>query len=192
MASRSFKPDFNPFQGTEKDRAEWFFRRTSFPMRDAAPRELERFWENQEQFAHVHGVEWEEAGPFNFAGRVTSLVVDPHNPDKVFAGAAAGGVWVSENQGVSWIPFWPKYLNQNIGALAIHPADSNLLVCATGEANLSPDSCAGSGVYQTQDGGRTWTPSFVSPEGFPLSGAEGSLSREESGPSRLRTTKALP
>src|SRR5437762_9576336 len=170
MPHRSSKPAFDPFRGTEKDRAEWFYRRTSFPMRDAAPLELERFWDNQEQFAHVHGVKWEEAGPFNYAGRVTSLVAHPNHPNKVFAGAAAGGVWVSLDQGKHWRSIWPKYLSQNIGALAIHPADSNMLLCATGEANLSPDSCAGSGVFQTNDGGRTWTPSFVGTDGlaFPV------------------------
>src|SRR3954447_21129843 len=125
MAGRSFKRGFDPFQGTEKSRSEWFFRRASFPSRDAAPRELERFWENQENFARARGIRWEEAGPFNYAGRVTSLVVDPNHPNRLYAGAAAGGVWMSEHHGNSWKPCWPKFLSHNIGALAMHLSDGN-------------------------------------------------------------------
>ena len=52
---------------------------------------------------------------------------------------------------------WPKAANPHVGALALHPQDPRLIYCATGEANLSADSYAGSGVYVSRDGGDTWS-----------------------------------
>src|SRR6185295_6669830 len=37
-----------------------------------------------------------ETGNDGIAGRVISLAVDPRNPNRVFAGSASGGLWVSE------------------------------------------------------------------------------------------------
>ena len=160
---------------THKERTHWFLRRSTFPLRDAMPSALEDFWSQQQRFARVPGLVWEEAGPSNFAGRVTCLLIDPKNPGNLFAGSAAGGVWRTTDAGENWKPAWPKYLNQNIGALAIDPNDGNTLQCATGEANLSSDTYPGSGVYQTSDAGRVWTPCFESTAGTPLAKDDFSL-----------------
>jgi hypothetical protein len=144
------------------DRAQWSFQRSAFPLRDAAPLALERFWRHQ------------EAGLTNYAGRVTCLVIDPKDSRTLFAGAAAGGIWKSRNGGATWKTCWPNLLNQNIGALAIHPRDGNRPYCATGEANLSADSYPGSGIYQTADGGTTWIPVFTAAGGGKLSEAASS------------------
>jgi photosystem II stability/assembly factor-like uncharacterized protein len=148
---------------THKDRTHFFLRRSTFPLRDAMPAALEDFWLHQEKFLHVPRLNWEEAGPSNFAGRVTCLLIDPKNQSHLFAGAAAGGVWRSEDAGLHWESCWPKYLNQNIGALAIDPVDSTRVICATGEGNLSSDTYPGSGVYVTGDAGLTWTPYYTAP-----------------------------
>ncbi len=169
MAKLPAHPKATPrSQSTYKDRWQWFYRRASYPLRDAPPLDLEKFWEHRDQFQNVRGLNWDKAGPLNYAGRVTSLVVDPHNPDKLFAGSAAGGVWRTDHGGKSWHPSWPDFANQNIGALAIHPVQSNLLICATGEANMSPDSYPGGGVYSSSDWGVTWASFFSPPEGGPL------------------------
>jgi photosystem II stability/assembly factor-like uncharacterized protein len=173
LSTRHYRHGHGGAYDTNKDRTQWFFQRSAFPLRDAPPLALERFWRNQENFPHVHDVTWEEAGPTNFAGRVTCLAIDPKNPQTLFAGAAAGGVWKSTDGGATWKTCWPTLLNQNIGALAIHPRDGNQLYCATGEGNLSADSYPGSGIYQTADGGMTWIPVFTATSG-------GSLSEEAS------------
>ena len=114
------------------------------------PSALEDFWLHQENFIHVPDLTWEQAGPSNFAGRVTCLLLDPNNQSHLFAGSAAGGLWRTADGGRSWKSCWPKYLNQNIGALAIDAFDSTRMLCATGESNYSSDSYPGSGVYVTQ------------------------------------------
>lgn len=162
---------------THKDRAQWFYQRAAFPLRDAPPEAHEEFWQHPERYPLISGVKWENAGPTNYAGRVTCLVVDPKDWTKLYAGAAAGGVWKSSDTGLSWTPCWPRFLNHNIGALATHPVNSDELYCATGEANLSADSYPGSGIYQTLNGGLTWSPVFVAPGGRPLADVAEGLPR---------------
>src|SRR5207302_1579210 len=89
------------------------------------------------------------------AGRVTSLAVDPTNPNTVFAGSAGGGVWKSTNAGVSWTPLTDTQASLAIGALAISP-DGQTIYAGTGEDNRS-DSQIGQGVLISLDGGTTWT-----------------------------------
>jgi photosystem II stability/assembly factor-like uncharacterized protein len=168
MAKPKGKRSAHLVPDTHKDRTHFFLQRSTFPLRDAMPAALEDFWLHQERFTHVPRLNWEEAGPSNFAGRVTSLLIDPKNQNHLFAGAAAGGVWRTVDAGLHWNSCWPKYLNQNIGALAIDPNDGTRIVCATGEGNLSSDSYPGSGVYQSTDAGFTWTRYFTSPPGGPL------------------------
>jgi photosystem II stability/assembly factor-like uncharacterized protein len=151
-----------------KDRTQWFLSRSIFPLRDAMPSALEDFWLHQENFVHVPDLHWENAGPSNFAGRVTCLLIDPNNQSHLYAGSAAGGLWRTVNGGRTWNSCWPKYLNQSIGALAIDADDSTRVLCATGEANYSSDCYPGSGVYVTSDSGFTWVPYLAAAGGDPL------------------------
>ena len=81
---------------------------------------------------------------------------DPSNADKIWVGAAGGGVWASEDGGVTWKESWRANTPLEIGALAIDPINPSTLYCGTGEANLSADSYAGDGVYRSTNGGKTW------------------------------------
>jgi len=156
---------------THKDRSVWYYQRSSFPLRDAMPTELEKAWAELDK-SRVPEHHWEEAGPHNIAGRFTSLVVHPDAPNTLHAGAAGGGVWRSTDGGANWKPAWPLSASHNIGALAIHPNDVNGLIAATGEANLSADGYPGSGFYCSSDGGDTWIPFFQTPDGKPVSEEE--------------------
>src|ERR1035438_3767792 len=150
----------------QKDRAFWFSQHASFPMRDASPAELEKFWASQTQADISPDHRWECLGPFNVAGRVTALVIHPNNPNKWFAGSATGGVWMSDDAGGTWRPIWSRFANQNIGALLWIVLNGALtLIAATGEANMSGDSSPGSGMYFSADEGLTWQPFFSPPFG---------------------------
>jgi photosystem II stability/assembly factor-like uncharacterized protein len=99
---------------------------------------------------------WRCIGPTNIGGRMTCVVCHPKDANRIWAGAAGGGVWQSNNAGVHWRSLWKKQDSLNIGSLAIDPANPDVIYCGTGEANLSADSYAGVGIYKTADGGRTW------------------------------------
>ena len=86
-------------------------------------------------------------------GRITALATTPDGT--WFAGAADGGVWRSADQGQTWTPVFDSMPTLSIGALAVDPADGSLWV-GTGEANVSQDSYAGTGVYRSADDGASF------------------------------------
>jgi len=99
---------------------------------------------------------WTLAGPTNIGGRLTAIAVDPNDRDHVWIGSAAGGVFESTDAGTTFTPVFDAQPVLNIGAVATHPSDSNIVYVGTGEANGAGYSYDGDGVYRTLDGGVTW------------------------------------
>ena len=58
-------------------------------------------------------------GPASMSGRVTTIDVQVDNPNNIWIGAASGGVWKTDNAGVSWTPVFEEKTIMNIGAVAI-------------------------------------------------------------------------
>ncbi|MEP6820333.1 MAG: hypothetical protein ABJA18_12430, partial [bacterium] len=100
--------------------------------------------------------QWECVGPTNIGGRVTCVVCHPKHPERLWLGAAGGGVWQSKDSGQNWASCWDDQDILNIGSLAIDPRDPDTIYCGTGEANLSLDSYPGVGLYNSKDAGVTW------------------------------------
>src|SRR3989442_11948403 len=128
---------------THKDRAQWFQERASFPLREADTEKLARARGRAGNTAH----QWRSLGPTNVSGRLTSIAVDPRDPQRLFVGAAAGGVWRSKDGGRTWETSWDKLASLNIGSLAIDSQRPDIIYCGTGEANLSAHSYPCSGAY---------------------------------------------
>src|SRR6266542_1312990 len=82
------------------------------------------------------------------SGRVTAIVVDPTNPNKVYLGAAQGGVWRSLDAGASWTPIFDNSQSLAIGALALAPSSPTTLYVGTGEFNACSDCFFGAGLYR--------------------------------------------
>ncbi len=99
---------------------------------------------------------WGNAGAgFSIVGgRTTALVQDAGGT--WFAGTADGGVWATSDHGQHWKPTFDNMPSLSIGALAVDPIDNSLWV-GTGEANTSQDSYAGTGVYRSTNGGKSYT-----------------------------------
>ncbi len=97
----------------------------------------------------------EGAGFSLVSGRVTALAAAPDGA--WFLGAADGGVWRSWDQGQHWTPVFDNMPTLSIGSIAIDPVDGSVWV-GTGEANVSQDAYAGTGVYRSFDNGRRWEP----------------------------------
>jgi photosystem II stability/assembly factor-like uncharacterized protein len=95
-------------------------------------------------------------GPTNIGGRMTSVCCHAKKPNTIYAGAAGGGVWKSEDAGQQWRGLWLKEPTLNIGALAIDPINPAIVYCGTGEANLSADSYPGVGLFRSLDAGDSW------------------------------------
>jgi photosystem II stability/assembly factor-like uncharacterized protein len=101
--------------------------------------------------------EWKNIGPFDIAGRVKSIAIDPKNNNIVYIGAAAGGIWKSINAGQSWTPIFDFQNATAFGALCIDPNNSSIIYAATGEMIIGGGiPYLGNGVYKSTDAGNTW------------------------------------
>jgi photosystem II stability/assembly factor-like uncharacterized protein len=148
----------SPRLNSHKARSIWFRARAAWPMREAAVMRVVRERDlSRKRLAPSQGSsQWEPIGPTNIGGRLTCVVCDPAHPDRLWVGAAGGGVWFSPDAGQTWRSLWHDQDVLNVGALAIDPVNPDILYCGTGEANLSADSYGGVGLYRTIDGGISW------------------------------------
>src|SRR3954466_2194700 len=96
-------------------------------------------------------------GPASMGGRIDDIAVSESDPNIIYVGYAVGGVFKSENNGVSFMPAFETFNTASIGDIAIHPRDPNIVYVGTGEANNRQTSSFGDGIYKTTDGGRTFT-----------------------------------
>lgn len=99
---------------------------------------------------------WTPAGPTNIGGRITAIGRSAADLMRVYLGAADGGVFRSDDAGLTWTPRFDDQTSLSIGALAVDPRNPDLVYVGTGEANASGDSYDGTGVYRSTDGGDTW------------------------------------
>ncbi|MHB8736078.1 MAG: WD40/YVTN/BNR-like repeat-containing protein, partial [Terriglobales bacterium] len=90
-------------------------------------------------------------------GRVDAVAGIPGRPNVYLFGAAAGGVFRTEDGGLTWKATFEHEAVASIGALAVAPSDPNVVWVGTGEANARGDVSYGNGVYRSTDGGKTWT-----------------------------------
>ena len=100
---------------------------------------------------------WRNVGPSNFMGRLSDVQGIPSPSKTVYVAAAAGGVWKSINNGVSWRPIFDDKDVASAGMLAIAPSDTNVVYLGTGEPNSRNTIEPGAGVYKSTDGGAHWT-----------------------------------
>ena len=76
--------------------------------------------------------------PTAYSGRVTSIAVNPANPNHWLIGAAMGGVWETVDAGATWQPRTDGQPSLAIGAIAFSPTSPNVVYAGTGEANFVP------------------------------------------------------
>jgi len=100
------------------------------------------------------------------SGRATSVVIDPADAsgNTVLLGGAYGGLWRSTNAGnqnpnpalVTWQALIDDQPTLAVGAIALQPGNSSVIVVGTGETNNSADSYYGLGILLSANGGLTW------------------------------------
>lgn len=95
-------------------------------------------------------------GPAGMSGRITAIDVDLSNPNTIFAGAASGGVWQSDNSGTSWRPIFDEQSTLAIGSIKINQSNPSEIWVGTGEGNPRNSLNTGKGIYKSLDRGKTW------------------------------------
>lgn len=107
--------------------------------------------------AAIAGLPWRTVGPANFMGRLSDVVGIPSPSKTLFVAAAAGGIWKTTNNGITWRPVFDDKRVISMGMLAIAPSDTQQVWAGTGEPNSRNSIEPGGGIYKSTDGGITWT-----------------------------------
>ncbi|HCV43446.1 MAG TPA: hypothetical protein DGH68_08165 [Bacteroidetes bacterium] len=116
---------------------------------------------------------WTSIGPTNFAGRTLAIAINPRNPNTIYIGTAAGGLWCSHTGGLGadWQRVATGFPVLGVNAIAIQATDTSTIYVGTGEVYRY--CCAigglvlretrgsyGLGILKTTNSGATWTKSL--------------------------------
>ncbi len=108
-------------------------------------------------------IDWQETGPDKIGGRTRALAVDYSNPDRVLAGSASGGLWISENGGESWTLQSIPSPHMSVTSITQDPVNPDIWYFSGGEytqntpADLSRSAYyRAPGIFKSVDGGKTW------------------------------------
>lgn len=100
---------------------------------------------------------WRWLGPGNIGGRTRSILIHPTDPNKMWLGSVAGGIWRTTNGGTSWAPVNNFLSNMAVSAMAMHPSNPSIMYAGTGEGFYNGDGIRGAGILKSTNGGTTWT-----------------------------------
>ncbi len=112
----------------------------------------ESLW-SAERFA---GLELRSIGPALMAGRIADVAIHPEDDNLWYVAVGSGGVWKTENAGVTWTPVFDDQTSYSFGCVAIDPRDPEVVWVGTGENVGGRHVGYGDGIYRSDDGGRTW------------------------------------
>jgi photosystem II stability/assembly factor-like uncharacterized protein len=101
-------------------------------------------------------MEWRCIGPYR-GGRVTAVAGIPSQPYTYYMGATGGGVWKTEDGGISWRSISDGFFKTgSVGAIAVSESDPNIVYVGMGEAPMRGNVSHGDGMYKSNDAGKTW------------------------------------
>ena len=100
-------------------------------------------------------LKYRSIGPVT-GGRVSRVAGVPGDPYTYYAATAAGGVWKSEDGGISFKPIFDDQPIASIGSIAVAASDPNVIYVGSGEANIRGNVAPGNGIYKSTDAGKTW------------------------------------
>ncbi|MCE3258979.1 MAG: hypothetical protein K0S12_620, partial [Bacteroidetes bacterium] len=102
---------------------------------------------------------WTPLGPFGSpiggdAGRVQVIRLHPTNPTTFYVGTAAGGLWETNNSGVSYTTTTDAIASLGVADIAIDALTPSRMYIATGDKDGGDTKSTG--ILKSTDGGQTW------------------------------------
>ena len=112
------------------------------------------------------GLEWIEMGPDNVGGRTRAILVDKNNPNLVYSGGVAGGLWKSVTGGTSWERINVDGSFNNLAITSICQAANGDIYVGTGESaftgadgdnDFTTNGMRGQGIWKKPAGSDAFT-----------------------------------
>jgi hypothetical protein len=128
--------------------------------------DVQRKWQDVKQINNQRSPagNWSPLGPIlndvttradiNGVGRVNCLAFHPTNPDVIFVGTPAGGVWRSYDGGANWESNTDDLLTLGVSAIAFDPSNPSTIYIGTGDRDAADSP--GMGVMKSTNGGDSW------------------------------------
>ncbi|HEY6894401.1 MAG TPA: hypothetical protein VI258_09555, partial [Rhodanobacteraceae bacterium] len=99
---------------------------------------------------------WRSIGPHR-GGRSTAASGVRTQPNVFYMGATGGGVWKTENYGITWTPISDGQIpTGSIGAIAVADSNPDIIYVGTGSEAIRSNVIIGKGIYKSTDAGKTW------------------------------------
>ena len=108
-----------------------------------------------ENASPFNALQWRNIGPTIQGGRVVTINAPKDHPEKVYTAFATGGLYRTEDDGITWTSLFEKEAAFGIGDFAISH-DGKTIWIGSGEANAQRTSYAGAGMFKSIDEGKTW------------------------------------
>ena len=102
------------------------------------------------------GLKFRNIGPAFTSGRIADIAIHPKDNDTWYVAVGSGGVWKTENAGVTWTPVFDSQPVYSIGCVSLDPDNPNTVWVGTGEDIGGRHVGIGDGVYKSTDGGQHW------------------------------------
>lgn len=129
------------------------------PKADDVLKAYNMFMDQHDNSASLNGT-WINQGPFEMnggyqgLGRLNAIAFHPTNPDIIYVGAPAGGLWVTTTGGNSWTTTTDVIPTLGVSAIAIDPSNPSIIYIGTGDRDGG--DAPGVGVMKSVDAGATW------------------------------------
>jgi photosystem II stability/assembly factor-like uncharacterized protein len=105
---------------------------------------------------NLNGLKFRSVGPAITSGRIADIAVHPHQTKIWYIAVASGGVWKTENAGVTFSPLFDDQASFSTACITLDPNNPNVVWVGTGESNNQRSVAYGDGVYKSEDGGKSW------------------------------------
>ncbi len=95
-------------------------------------------------------------GPAFMSGRIADIAIHPEDDNLWYVAVGSGGVWKTQNAGITWESIFDGQGSYSIGCLTIDPNNPHIIWVGTGENVGGRHVGYGDGIYKSEDGGKSW------------------------------------
>jgi len=94
-------------------------------------------------------------GQMNGMGRINAIALHPTDTNTYFVGSAAGGIWKTSNNGLTWSVNTDSLPTLGVSAIAITKGNPSVMYFGSGDRDNG--DAAGYGVFKSTNGGASWS-----------------------------------